>query len=97
MNYRELNIYDKASLLKNMLSDEDLHFYIMINGEMMNLCHMAVDELHHEIALILDHERIKMETVEAFRARREKKLEKPLSFVKEKRKYTKKRKTIHGI
>ena len=58
MEYKDMNIFDIASVLQNLMFDENLMFSIMINGESFNLYQLDVE--NGEICLTLNSSRIEV-------------------------------------
>jgi hypothetical protein len=56
MNYKDMNIYDLASILHNIMADEEMSLRVVINGHAFMPYDMVVDD--GEICLIGNDKRL---------------------------------------
>jgi hypothetical protein len=69
MNYENMNIYDKASIIKNLIEDEYILFIVSINGISVNICDLEVSQ--DAISIIISHGKIDMEQLKKYQNERQ--------------------------
>ena len=69
MNYKDMNLFDIASVIQNLMFDDDVRFSIQINGQRFNCCQMEANA--GEITLKIDFDRIKIIPLDEYKKLKE--------------------------